>query len=308
MIVASNFSTSTHAVELNVSDEKLKVDNPIGRALLAQRDTQFGSNVETYYRDDGGLVIISGQGVYLHDIDGNRHIDCCNNVATVGHSHPRVVKAGQDELARIQTNSRFLNPAQQRYVSKLLKTFPPELNTIFLVNSGSEANDLALRIARSHTKAKRPNDVIVLDRAYHGHTQILAEISPFKWEQATDGKNYQPSSTHVVSLPDGYKGKHRFGQTKKCGHLYAAEVEKIVNGPEGGVGVFIAESAMGCGGQVVPPPGFLSKSYEAVRAKGGVCIADEVQTGFGRSGKNFWMFQDHKVDPDIVTIGKPMGE
>ncbi len=241
------------------------------------------------------------------DIDGNKHLDCCNNVACVGHAHPNVVEAGQNELAKIMTNGRFLNPVQQRYIDKLLKTFPPELNTIYLVNSGTEANDLALRIAREHTKAERPQDVIVLDSAYHGHSQSIVDISPYKWYQATNYKNYQPDTTHVVSSPDGFRGKYRYGQTEDSARLYALEVENIVNSPKGGVGTFIAESIVGCGGQIVPPPTYLKRCYEAVRAKGGVCIADEVQTGFARSGTTFWMFQEHGVVPDIVTCGKPMG-
>lgn len=279
----------------------------IGKALIEQRDKQLGPNVSVFYKQDGGLVVTSGTGAFMRDIDGNLHLDCCNNVACVGHAHPAVVRAGQQELANVMTNGRFLNPIQQRYLTKLLATFPPELNTIYMVNSGSEANDLALRIARAHTTAKRPTDVIVLDSAYHGHTQALVDISPYKWYQAVDGKNYQPSTTHVVDLPDGFRGKHRFGQTEYCGKLYAEEVEQVVNSPEGGVGTFIAESIVGCGGQVVPPPGYLRRCYEAVRAKGGVCIADEVQTGFARSGTHFWMFQAHGVVPDIVTFGKPMG-
>ncbi|KAJ1408049.1 pyridoxal phosphate-dependent transferase, partial [Ochromonadaceae sp. CCMP2298] len=202
---------------------------------------------------------------------------------------------------------RFLNPVQQRYVEKLLATFPPELNTIYFVNSGSEANDLALRIARAANTATRPLDVAILDVAYHGHTQALLDISPYKWYQAVDGLDYQPASTHVLELPDSFRGKHRGGQTEEVGALYAAEMEDLVGGQDGGVGVFIAESILGCGGQVVPPPGYLRRCYAAVRKAGGVCIADEVQTGFARPGSSFWMFQEHGVVPDIVTFGKPMG-
>jgi ethanolamine-phosphate phospho-lyase len=280
----------------------------VGRALIAEREKSMGPNVSVFYKQDGGLVITSGRGVYMKDIDGNLHLDCCNNVASVGHAHPRVVTAGCKELGNIQTNGRFLNPIQQRYVKKLLSTMPPELNTVYFVNSGSEANDLALRIARAHATAARPNDVAILDSAYHGHTQSLVDISPYKWFQAVDGKNYQPPTTHVMALPDAFRGRHRVGQNEKAGELYAQEVEELVNGPLGGVGTFIAESIVGCGGQVVPPPGYLQRVYAAVRAKGGVCIADEVQTGFARAGTHFWMFQEHGVVPDIVTMGKPMGE
>lgn len=280
----------------------------VGRELIRERERHMGADVSIFYREAGGLVITSGEGVYLQDIDGNRYLDCINNVAVVGHSHPVVVAAGQKELGRIQTNTRFLNPIQQRYVKRLLATFPPELNTIYFVNSGSEANELALRLARSHTTARRPEDVICIDSAYHGNTLSLIGISPYKWHQATDGKSYRPPTTHVVSLPDGYRGKYPVGQTPLAGELYAAEVEDLVSGPEGGVGTFIAEGIVGCGGQIVLPPGYLQKCYEEVRSRGGVCIADEVQTGFGRIGNKFWMFEEHGVIPDIVTLGKPMGK
>lgn len=241
----------------------------------------------------------------MFDIDGKSYLDCCNNVACVGHSHPHVIEAGCKELSKIQTNSRFLNPIQQRYLSKLLQTLPSELNTIYLVNSGSEANDLALRIARSHTKACRPLDVMVLDYAYHGHTQALVDISPYKWAQAIDNKTYKPLTTHVISCPDSFRGKYR-GFTSETGLKYAKEVKEVLK-QTGGIGTFIAESIVGCGGQIVLPPDYLKQCYDYIRSYGGVCIADEVQTGFGRSGNYFWMFQEYQVIPDIVTMGKPMG-
>lgn len=300
----------------------------IGKSLIELRNKQVGPNVAVFYKQDGGLVIVRGEGAYMIDVDGNRHLDCCNNVAHVGHAHPKVVAAGQKELANVQTNARFLNPVQQRYLEKLLATFPPELNTVYLVNSGSEANDLALRIARQHTTAKNPKDVIVLDSAYHGHTQSLVDISPYKWYQAVDGVDYKVSSTHVVPCPDSYRGPHR-GFNKETGKQYAKYVQEVVD-KTGGVGVFIAESIVGCGGQIgnairkpllltmnfinitylffikVPPPGYLQECYDIVRKSGGVCIADEVQTGFGRAGSHFWVFQTHGVVPDIVTCGKPI--
>ena len=273
--------------------------------LIKLRDKQVGPNVGVFYKKDGGFVILSGEGCYMKDVDGNKHLDCCNNVAAVGHAHPAVVNAGCSELKKIQTNSRFLNPVQQRYLSKLLSTFPKELNKVYLVNSGSEANDLALRIARSYTKAKCKDDVIVLDVAYHGHTQALVDISPYKWYQAIDGKDYKPKSTHIAPLPDSFRGKYRGGQTEAVGLKYAKDVEEIVK-ITGGVGAFIAESIVGCGGQIVPPPCFLKKSYEVVRAAGGVCIADEVQTGFARTGNMF--ASDHEqVIPDLITMAKGMG-
>ena len=280
--------------------------------LLVTRIGQTGSNVSVFYKKEGGLVITDGDGIYMIDENGQKYLDCCNNVACVGHSHPAVVKAGCDELGRIQTNGRFLHPTQQRYLTKLLATFPSELDTVFLVNSGSEANDLALRIAQEHNTALKKKDVIVLDHAYHGHTGSLIGISPYKWYQAVDGVNRQPETTHLASCPDSYRGKYRMGSgpgsasSDEVGALYAEEIVAIVE-RTGGVGTFIAESVVGCGGQIILPDGYLRRCYDVVRAGGGVCIADEVQTGFARAGSSFWAFQEHGVVPDIVTLGKPMG-
>lgn len=291
---------------------RLSENNLSTKDLLVTRIGQTGSNVSVFYKKEGGLVITKGDGIYMIDENGQRYLDCCNNVACVGHSHPAVVKAGCDELGRIQTNGRFLHPTQQRYLTKLLATFPSELDTVFLVNSGSEANDLALRIAQQHNTAKRKNDVIVLDHAYHGHTGSLIGISPYKWYQAVDGVNRQPETTHLASCPDSFRGKYRMGSgpgsasSEEVGALYAEEIIAIVQ-KTGGVGTFIAESVVGCGGQIILPDGYLRRCYEAVRAAGGVCIADEVQTGFARAGSSFWAFQEHGVVPDIVTLGKPMG-
>jgi ethanolamine-phosphate phospho-lyase len=324
---ASSASTSASAVDIASDDEagsfllKTNIDESsaaatlhggeatskgnLGYELIRQRDKHMGPNVSVFYKQDGGVVVTEGKGAYMIDVQGNRYLDCANNVACVGHSHPAVVKAGCNALKHIQTNGRFLHPTQQRYVSKLLATFPEELNTVYFVNSGTEANDLALRMARDHTTAKNPKDVIVLDSAYHGHSQAIFEISPYKWRQATNGKHYQPPTTHVVSCPDSYRGPHR-GYTKRTGHAYAKEVKAIIK-ETGGVGTFIAESIVGCGGQIMMPPGYLEEVYAAVRKAGGVCIADEVQTGFARTGTHFWTFQSYGVVPDIVTVGKPMG-
>ncbi len=292
----------------NIQSNEDRAAYEIGKQIIARRNESLGPNVSAFYADEGGLVVTRGEGCYLLDPNNNKYLDCCNNVAAVGHSHPRVVEAGISSLSSIQTNSRFLHPAHQRYIDKLLQTFPSELNTVYLVNSGSEANDLALRIARAHADIKgvasKPHDVICLDSAYHGHTQSLVEISPYKWYQATDGKRYQGEHTHVASLPDSFRGKHR-GFTEETGLAYARDVQDIVRDNHG-IGTFIAESVVGCGGQVELPPTYLKRCYDVVREYGGVTIADEVQTGFGRSGEAFWYFQTYGVIPDIVTFGKPV--
>lgn len=271
-----------------------------GSELIKQREKSMGPNLSIFYKDRGGLVITSGEGAYLISEEGERYLDCCNNVAGCGHSASTIVDAGCAELKRIQTNGRFLNPVQQRYVQKLLATFPKELDTVYFVNSGSEANDLALRIAQTHSQAASPLDTIILDHAYHGHTAALIGISPYKWYQATDGITYKPSTTHVMDVPDTYRGKYR-GFTEESARLYAAQMDEFLE-RTGGVGTFIAESMIGCGGQIPLPPTYLQLCYNKVRARGGVCIADEVQTGFGRTGSYFWMFQMHGTSPLCYCI------
>jgi 4-aminobutyrate aminotransferase-like enzyme len=149
----------------------LQVDcRKLGQELMGERKAHLGPNVSCFYADEDGLVISYGKGPYMYDLNGIQYLDCCNNVACVGHSEPSVVKAGADALAQIQTNSRFLHPTQQRYIRKLLSTFPPELSVVYLVNSGSEANDLALRIAKAHAEnmgiARKPKHVLCLDSGW----------------------------------------------------------------------------------------------------------------------------------------------
>ncbi len=251
---------------------------------------------------DGGVVGTKGKGCYMYEPDGTEYLDCCNNVAGCGHSHPTVVAAGVAEIQNIQTNGRFLHPIRETYVKRLLATLPKEIDTLYFTNSGSESNDLALRLARAYSSSPNPEHVICLDSAYHGHTQLLVDISPYKWRQCTNGRagEYHKENVHVCSVPDTFRGPY------KTGHEYADEVRHIISAT-GGVGAFIHESIMGCGGQVPMPDGFLPEVYQAVRDAGGVVIADEVQTGFGRAGSSFWQFQAFGVVPDIVTMGKPMG-
>ena len=261
-----------------------------------------GPNVSMFYKADAGVTAIRGRGCSIFEPDGTEYLDCANNVAGCGHSHPTVVAAGVAELQNIQTNGRFLHPLREKLVKRLLATLPAEIDTLYLTNSGSEANDLALRMAREFSTAPNPEDVICLDAAYHGHTQAIVNISPYKWRQCTNGRQaeYHKEGVHVVSVPDTFRGPYRSGLE------YADEVKQIVSAT-GGVGAFIHESIMGCGGMIVMPDGYLPEVYKTVRDAGGLVIADEVQTGFGRAGNHFWQFQEYGVVPDIVTMGKPMG-
>ncbi len=274
----------------------------LNERLVGSHLKNQGPNVSMFYKADGGVVATKGEGAVMYEPDGTSYLDCANNVAGVGHSHPIVVEAAMSELQNIQTNGRFLHPIREKYVERLLATLPPELDTLYLVNSGSEANDLALRMAKQYSTSPNPDHVICLDAAYHGHVQAIVDISPYKWRQCTDGtaSEYHKEHVHVVSVPDTYRGPY------KNGLEYADEVQQVLE-HTGGVGAFIHEAIMGCGGQIMMPDGYLPAVYESVRASGGLVIADEVQTGFARAGSSFWQFEAYGVTPDIVTMGKPMG-
>jgi 4-aminobutyrate aminotransferase-like enzyme len=261
---------------------------------LASRRRVIGPNVRVAYRRP--LKIVRGWMQYLYDHAGRRYLDAYNNVPHVGHSHPRVVQAAAEQLLVLSTNTRYLHDGLARFAERLVATLPSPLRVCYFVNSGSEANELALRLARAHTRRR---DVIVLDHAYHGNTTTLVDISPYKFNGP--GGEGAPPWVHVLPLPDTYRGRHR-RDDPRAGERYA-EYARHVGNP----GAFIAESAPSVGGQVVLPDRYLASVYAIVRAAGGVCIADEVQTAYGRMGTHFYAFEAQGVVPDIVVLGKPIG-
>ncbi|TWF42337.1 hydroxylysine kinase /5-phosphonooxy-L-lysine phospho-lyase [Chitinophaga polysaccharea] len=270
--------------------------------LLEERKQHIGRNLSISYRQP--LKIWKGALQYLYDKKGRTYIDCVNNVSHVGHCHPTVVAAIQRQAARLNTNTRYLYDDLVAYAKELTATLPGELKVCYFTNSGSEANDLAIRMSRHFTKQK---DVIVLDHAYHGTSTVAMELSPYKF----DGKGGfgKPPHTHKAVNPDLYRGEFRYGQ-ENAGAAYAEDVAHIIArlSAEGkGVAAFICETLLGVGGQIPLPAGYLEKVYQHVRAAGGVCIADEVQVGFGRVGSCFWGFELQEVVPDIVVLGKPIG-
>jgi 4-aminobutyrate aminotransferase-like enzyme len=200
-------------------------------------------------------------------------------------------------MALLNTNTRYLHEYLAEYIERLTATLPPPLRVAYLVCSGSEANELALRLARAYTGRDR---LFVLDAAYHGNTSALIDISPYKFNGK--GGRGKPAHVEIMPLPDVYRGPH---SGPGAGARYAAYVAEAAR-QTSGLAAFFAESAPGCGGQIFFPPGYLAESFAAVRAAGGVCVADEVQTGFGRAGSHFWMFETQGVVPDIVTMGKPI--
>jgi 4-aminobutyrate aminotransferase-like enzyme/Ser/Thr protein kinase RdoA (MazF antagonist)/murein DD-endopeptidase MepM/ murein hydrolase activator NlpD len=271
--------------------------------LVRVRRRSLSRALSLSYREP--LKIVRGEGAYLYDDGGRAWLDLVNNVCHVGHCHPRVVAAAQAQIAELNTNTRYLHDALAEYVRELAATFPDPLSVVFLTNSGSEANDLALRLARAHTGRR---DVLALDHAYHGNLTSLVEISPYKF--AGPGGTARPKHTWVCPLPDPYRGLHRAPQPR-LGEHYADHVEAVIGEVQAstgaGPGAFIAESLPGCAGQIELPAGYLRAAYAHVRAAGGVCIADEVQVGLGRVGSHVWAFETQGVVPDIVTLGKPIG-
>jgi len=251
---------------------------------------------------DKPLHIVFGKGQYLYDSDGNKFLDAVNNIQHIGHSHPKVIEAIEIQSKKLNVNTRYLDETIVKYAKELVQKLPVDLEVCYFTNSGSESNDLALRIARMLSKSK---ETIVLDGAYHGHTSALIEVSPYKFNGL--GGSGCPDFVHVVSRPDPYRGKYT-GQN--CFKEYLVELDNVLNKikiKNKGVASFIVEPIMGCGGQIIFPSGFLSKAFKLVRENGGICIADEVQIGFGRMGSNYWGFETENVIPDIITVGKSMG-
>ncbi|XP_069486974.1 ethanolamine-phosphate phospho-lyase [Ambystoma mexicanum] len=272
---------------------------------LALRKKHIGPSCKVFFAKDP-IKIERALGQYMYDENGQRYLDCINNVAHVGHSHPEVTKAAVKQMELLNTNSRFLHDNLVQYAERLTATLPEKLSVCYFVNSGSEANDLALRLARHYSGHQ---DVITLDHAYHGHVTSLIDISPYKFLQL--GKEAKKDYVHVAPSPDIYRGKYREDHPDAAS-AYADEVRQIIEEAHTKgrkIAAFIAESMQSCGGQVIPPAGYFQKVAEYVHRAGGVFIADEVQVGFGRVGKHFWAFQLQGEDcvPDIVTMGKPIG-
>ncbi len=270
------------------------------QVLLDKRSRYISPALSIAYRQPHKMI--RGEGQYLFDQRGRPFLDLVNNVCHVGHCHPRVVEAGQRQMAQLNTNTRYLYDGLTDYAARLCETLPDSLTTVFMLNSGSEANELALRLAAKHTGAR---DFLVVEGAYHGHTSNLIALSPYKFS-GPGGSGKAESWVHVVPMPDGYRGKHK-GGGREAGVAYGDEVEKVIRRADAPIAGFLVEPLMSCGGQIVPPAGYLETAFRYVREAGGVCIADEVQTGFGRAGSHFWAFELQDVLPDIVVMGKPIG-
>ena len=271
------------------------------RDLLEARKRYIGSSLSLAYSEP--LKIVRGSMQYLYDDEDREYLDAVNNVCHVGHCHPTVVDAAREQLGLLNTNTRYLHDYLVEYAKRLSAKFPDPLSVCYLVCSGSEANDLALRMARVHTGH---TDVVVVDGAYHGNTTSLVEISPYKHDGP--GGSGAPPHVHKVVMPDLYRGPYR--DPTSAGKSYADHVGRAIQDAQADghrTAAFFCESLLGCGGQIVLPDNYLTAAFKYARDAGAICIADEVQVGFGRVGTHFWGFATQHVVPDIVTLGKPIG-
>ncbi len=277
---------------------------PRAEEVLVARQTHLSAGQYHFYTKP--LMLVEASMQYCFDDKAKMYVDCYSNVCHIGHCHPHFVNACSTAMQNIISNTRYLHPTIVRYAEKLKSKLPPALSVCYFVNSGSEANDLAMRLARIHTGRKA---IGCLEYAYHGTTSACTGISTSLSTGTTKGTQdykYNCRDVFVAPVPDPYRGKYR-SSDPRCGEKYAEDLEGLIAGVSGGIAGFIHESVQGVGGQVVYPQDYLRRAYESVRRAGGVCIADEVQTGFGRTGTHFWAFEAQGVVPDILTLGKPIG-
>jgi 4-aminobutyrate aminotransferase-like enzyme/Ser/Thr protein kinase RdoA (MazF antagonist) len=357
------------AALLNLPDEMVCWQAPSLQAVQARRGARSAANLKLSYTEP--FHPVRGWRHLLYDAEGRAYLDAYNNVPHVGHCHPRVVAAAAQQMCLLSTNTRYLYDSWLNYADRLVARLPAPLSVCFFVNSGSEANELALRLARGHTGAK---DMLVMDHGYHGNTTGAMDISPYKFNRP--GGPGAPDWVHVTPLPDVYRGVYRVepvanrpdtaatsgavghtvgdadvcppGETndeetawtrgfsrsgwqrqkpaeaskpergttvfwtteRAAGARYAALVRAEIEAVQAqgrGVAGYISECLPSVGGQIVLPEGFLAAVYRDVRQAGGVCIADDVQTALGRTGTHFWGFELQDVVPDVLVLGKPLG-
>lgn len=277
-------------------------EKQIDPVLLEQdRRKNLGYNLSLSYKQP--LFIQRGMMQYLMDHTGRRFLDTVNNVAHCGHEHPRIVRKGQSAMAVLNTNTRYLHPQIIGLAAQLTKLMDPSLSVCYFTNSGTEANELAIRLAKNYTRQK---DILTMQWAYHGNTELMIGLSSYKFDRK--GGQGKPPHTHVIPMPDTFRGMHAGTPDPTAAYLGEVQIilDRLQNQGSGLVGL-LAESILSCGGQVVYPPGFLSHAVELVRKAGGLYIADEVQTGLGRTGDFFCAYENEQVIPDIVTFGKPLG-
>ncbi|MFC3074308.1 aspartate aminotransferase family protein [Shinella pollutisoli] len=262
-------------------------------ALIAQRKALLGPAYRLMY--ERPLHFVRGEGVWLYDPDGNAYLDAYNNVTSVGHCHPKVVEAIRRQVGILATNTRYLHGAVLDYARRLLATMPSEIGHLMFTCTGSDANDLAVRIAQAHTGGK---GIIVTETAYHGITQAVSEFSPSLGENVDLGVHVR-----TVPAPDSYRSENVAEEFTAAVRAAIGDLRRHGIKPA----LLICDGIFASDGVFDGPAGFLKRAVDAIREAGGLYIADEVQSGFARTGEAMWGFQRHGVVPDLVTMGKPMG-
>ena len=290
--LAASLAGQNHAETLHSSDDL---------ALIKRRHASLGASI-LFYKDPAHIV--RGKGIWLFDNKEKRYLDCYNNVASVGHCHPRVVEALTQQSATLNTHTRYLHENVVNYTEHLLSTFPEELNVVMMTCTGSEANDLAMQLARM---VSGNNGAVVMENSYHGNTSLVSQLST-----CLGSENKQPDHVASVEPPNSYRGSFRAEQrlsdrqlSQKYANLVDKEIQTLENNGHG-VAAFLCDTIFDTQGSLAAPKDYFKQVYQKIRAAGGLCIADEVQAGFGRTGK-MWGFEHFDVVPDIVTLGKPMG-
>lgn len=270
--------------------------------LLRDRKNNIGNSISLAYQNP--LAIVRGYKQYLFDVFGDSYLDCINNVSHVGHSPQEITETIKNQTTLLNTNSRYLHKNRTEYAKKLLSKFPDSLNVCYFVCSGSEANELALRLARTNTGRE---DILVMDHAYHGNSNLLVDISPYKYKNK--GGSGRKNFVHEILIPNCFYDNLDPEDPKSIREYtdkFSRKLEDLEN-EQINIAAFISEAFLGCGGQVPLPPGYLKSILPILKKHGALYIADEVQIGFGRLGKHFWGFEFQEVTPDIVTLGKPIG-
>ncbi len=268
--------------------------SPEDHALIARRQAALGPAYRLFYRNPVHLV--RGLGVHLYDAEGNVYLDAYNNVTSVGHCHPHVVAAMTKQLQTLNTHTRYLHEDVLSYAERLLARLPKSIGHIMFTCTGSEANDLALRIARARTGNQ---GIIVTRLAYHGVTAAVAELSPSLGPGVPLG-----NTIRVIDAPDHYRSTGDVAAEMEA-NVKAAVADMAAHGIK--PAALLVDTIFSSDGVFVDPAGFLAPAVAAIREAGGIFIADEVQPGFGRTGEGMWGFSRHGIEPDIVTMGKPMG-
>jgi 4-aminobutyrate aminotransferase-like enzyme len=269
-------------------------------SVLARRNRYLAPSQKVYY--DAPMNLVASRDVWLIDSEGREYLDCMNNVTSVGHAHPAVTAAATLQMGRLNTNARLLYSGIADLAERLVATMPEGLDTVYFTCTGSESNDLALRIARTVTGR---SDVLVLDGAYHGNTTAVTDISPNRFNGP--GGTGAPATTHVLPVADLFHGPHHGADATELYGRDLATAFSALDEQSVAPAALFAESLMGTGGIIPHPASYLAQLYDAARQRGALCVADEVQVGLGRTGENFWTFDTKGVRPDIVTIGKPLG-